>query len=251
MTLRGASEQALLIGGHIDSVPNGGWLDGCLNTLAGLEILRRINAEYDGKPPVTVRLVDWADEEGARFGKSLFGSSACSGNLDMDEARGLKDKDGISLPDALREQGIDFEQVKRCGKPTQKCRRLHRAAHRAGAGPARSRSAARRGARDFWRGAARDHFSRTGGAFRQHADEQAEGRLSRRGEDEPGDLPHRRAQRRRLHDRFLHDETGNRDQRGRGMPDHARPAASRCGGAGADAARRRERRASASRRKAT
>ena len=60
-----------------------------LNTLAGLEILRRIKAEFDGKPPVTVRLVDWADEEGARFGKSLFGSSACSGNLDMDEARTL------------------------------------------------------------------------------------------------------------------------------------------------------------------
>ncbi len=89
VTLRGASEKALLIGGHIDSVPNGGWLDGCLNVLAGVEILRRINAQYDGKPPVTVRLVDWADEEGARFGKSLFGSSACSGNLDMDEARGL------------------------------------------------------------------------------------------------------------------------------------------------------------------
>ena len=86
-TLRGESEQALLIGGHIDSVPNGGWLDGCLNMLAGVEILRRINAQYAGKPPLTVRLVDWADEEGARFGKSLFGSSACSGYLDMDEAR--------------------------------------------------------------------------------------------------------------------------------------------------------------------
>ena len=89
-TLRGESDKALLIGGHIDSVPNGGWLDGCLNTLAGVEILRRIDAQYEGKPPVTVRLVDWADEEGARFGKSLFGSSACSGNLDMDEARALE-----------------------------------------------------------------------------------------------------------------------------------------------------------------
>ncbi|MBC8076158.1 MAG: M20/M25/M40 family metallo-hydrolase, partial [Chloroflexales bacterium] len=60
-TLRGKSERALLIGGHIDSVPNGGWLDGCLNLVAGLEVLRRIAAE--GTPPVTVRLVDWADEE--------------------------------------------------------------------------------------------------------------------------------------------------------------------------------------------
>ncbi|MCX6891956.1 MAG: hydantoinase/carbamoylase family amidase, partial [Verrucomicrobia bacterium] len=115
-TLRGESDRALLIGGHMDSVPNGGWLDGCLNVLAGVEILRRISAQYNGKPPVTVRLVDWADEEGARFGKSLFGSSACSGNLNMDEARGLKDKDGIRLPDALKEVGIDFERVKDSGK---------------------------------------------------------------------------------------------------------------------------------------
>ena len=73
-------------------------------------------AQYDGKPPVTVRLVDWADEEGARFGKSLFGSSACSGHLDMNEARSLTDKEGISLPAALREQGIDFEKVKESGR---------------------------------------------------------------------------------------------------------------------------------------
>jgi N-carbamoyl-L-amino-acid hydrolase len=112
MTLRGESEQALLIGGHIDSVPNGGWLDGSLNTLAGLEVLRRIHSEYDGRPPITVRLVDWADEEGARFGRSLFGSSACSCTLDMEEARGLKDNEGITLPDALKAQGIHFEKVK-------------------------------------------------------------------------------------------------------------------------------------------
>ena len=115
-TRRGQSERALLIGGHIDSVPNGGWLDGCLNVLAGVEILRRINQQYNGKPPITVRLVDWADEEGARFGKSLFGSSACSGNLNMDEARALKDKDGIALPEALKQIGVDFERVKDSGK---------------------------------------------------------------------------------------------------------------------------------------
>ena len=114
-TLSGQSERSLLIGGHIDSVPNGGWLDGCLNLLAGVEILRRINEQYDGKPPVTVRLVDWADEEGARFGKSLFGSSACSGNLDLEEARTLVDRDGVRLPDALKKVGIDLERVKESG----------------------------------------------------------------------------------------------------------------------------------------
>jgi hydantoinase/carbamoylase family amidase len=112
-TLRGESERALLIGGHMDSVPNGGWLDGCLNVLAGVEILRRLAAQ--GRPPVTVRLVDWADEEGARFGKSLFGSSACAGSLDMTEARALVDKQGIRLPDALKQVGIDFERVKESG----------------------------------------------------------------------------------------------------------------------------------------
>ncbi|HXQ81385.1 MAG TPA: M20 family metallo-hydrolase [Opitutaceae bacterium] len=115
-TLRGRSDKALLIGGHMDSVPNGGWLDGCLNVLAGVEILRRINAEFGGRPPVTVRLVDWADEEGARFGKSLFGSSACAGTLEMGEARALRDKDGIGLPDALAAVGIDFEAVKKSGR---------------------------------------------------------------------------------------------------------------------------------------
>ncbi|HEX7653860.1 MAG TPA: hydantoinase/carbamoylase family amidase [Verrucomicrobiae bacterium] len=111
-TLPGKSAKCLLIGGHLDSVPNGGWLDGCLNVLAGLEILRRLHAQYPDGPPVTVRLVDWADEEGARFGKSLFGSSACSGNLDLTEARALKDKQGLPLPTALQTVGIDFERVK-------------------------------------------------------------------------------------------------------------------------------------------
>ncbi|HYO88059.1 MAG TPA: Zn-dependent hydrolase [Candidatus Limnocylindrales bacterium] len=108
-TLKGTSAKEVLIGGHIDSVPNGGWLDGCLNVLAGLEVLRRIASE--GTPPVTVRLVDWADEEGARFGRSLFGSSACSGTMDPEELRGLKDRDGVALPDALARVGIDFERV--------------------------------------------------------------------------------------------------------------------------------------------
>src|SRR5581483_2376379 len=109
-TLRGASEQALLIGGHMDSVPNGGWLDGCLNVLAGVEVLRRVAS--DGTPPVTVRLVSWADEEGARFGRSLFGSSAASGSMrDHEELRALKDRDGIALPDALREHGVELDRA--------------------------------------------------------------------------------------------------------------------------------------------
>jgi N-carbamoyl-L-amino-acid hydrolase len=111
-TLAGDSTRTLIIGGHLDSVPDGGWLDGCLNVLASLEILRKLNVQYGGRPPFTVRLVDWADEEGARFGRSLFGSSACAGSLNLDEARGLQDRNGVLLPAALKEVGVDFEQVK-------------------------------------------------------------------------------------------------------------------------------------------
>ncbi len=106
----GGSERALLIGGHIDSVPNGGWLDGALNVMAGVEVLRRIAEE--GQPPVTVRLVNWADEEGARFGRSLFGSSAAAGSMaDQDELRQRRDNDGVALPDALREHGVDLDRA--------------------------------------------------------------------------------------------------------------------------------------------
>ena len=109
-TLRGESERALLLGGHIDSVPNGGWLDGCLNVVAASEVLRRIAEE--GTPPVTVRLVNWADEEGARFGRSLFGSSAAAGSMaDQDELRQLADRDGVSLPDALSAYGVDLDSA--------------------------------------------------------------------------------------------------------------------------------------------
>ena len=108
-TLKGTSDKELLIGGHMDSVPAGGWLDGCLNVLAGLEVLRRIAEQ--GTPPVTVRLVDWCDEEGARFGRSLFGSSAASGSLIAEEVRNLTDRDGIKLVDAVKKYGIDLDRA--------------------------------------------------------------------------------------------------------------------------------------------
>src|SRR6476619_5570534 len=107
-TLRGQSERAMLLGGHMDSVPNGGWLDGCLNVMGALEVLRHIAAQ--GEPPVTVRLVDWADEEGARFGRSLFGSSAAGGSMsDQEELRKLTDRDGVSLVEALNAHGIELK----------------------------------------------------------------------------------------------------------------------------------------------
>ncbi len=113
-TLEGTSAKTLIIGGHLDSVPNGGWLDGCLNLLAGLEVLRRIAAQ--GVPPVTVRLVDWADEEGARFGHSLLGSSAVAGMLDTTTAADLRDRAGIRLQDALLAYAIDLHRAPTAAK---------------------------------------------------------------------------------------------------------------------------------------
>ena len=110
ITLRGESEKALLIGGHLDSVPNGGWLDGCLDLLAALEILRRFNTQYGGRPPLTIRVVDWADEEGARFGRSLLGSSAFAGTHSIDADRSRVDKDGVRLADAIHRCGYDFDR---------------------------------------------------------------------------------------------------------------------------------------------
>jgi N-carbamoyl-L-amino-acid hydrolase len=109
-TLPGRSSRALIVGGHLDSVPNGGWLDGALNVVAGSEVFRRIAEE--GQPPVTVRLVSWADEEGARFGRSLFGSSVAAGSMrDQDELRSLTDRDGVSLPDAIGAHGVDLDRA--------------------------------------------------------------------------------------------------------------------------------------------
>lgn len=108
VTLRGESGRTVILGSHLDSVPNGGSLDGALGVMAAFEALRR----YAGRtPPVTLALVDWADEEGARFGRSLLGSSAASGSLNINEVRHLTDKDGVRLADALAENGVDIDRM--------------------------------------------------------------------------------------------------------------------------------------------
>ncbi len=108
VTLRGESDKALILGGHLDSVPNGGWLDGCLGVMAALEILRRFAGE--GKPPITIKVVDWADEEGARFGRSLLGSSAFAGTHSIEADRVRTDRDGVRLENAIKKCGFDFSK---------------------------------------------------------------------------------------------------------------------------------------------
>jgi N-carbamoyl-L-amino-acid hydrolase len=108
VTLPGASTRTVIVGSHLDSVPNGGWLDGCLGMMAALEALRIRAAS---KPAVTLKLVDWADEEGARFGRSLLGSSAAAGSLKIDEVRALQDRQGTRLVDALAENGVSLDRM--------------------------------------------------------------------------------------------------------------------------------------------
>ena len=105
--LEGADSQApaLVLGSHLDSVPNGGWLDGALGVMAALGILRAY-AEAGRAPPRPLVLVDWADEEGARFGNSLFGSSAFAGTLDPQALGELRDVDGRPSATVLGEHGV-------------------------------------------------------------------------------------------------------------------------------------------------
>ena len=119
VTLKGSLNRALVIGSHLDSVPNGGWLDGALGVMAALEILRRINEQYKGRPPVTIRLVDFADEEGARFGRSLLGSSAFAGTHSIEADRARKDKDGIRMDEALRRCGVDMDRFPEAAREQQ------------------------------------------------------------------------------------------------------------------------------------
>ena len=178
-TLRGERDDAVLIGGHMDSVPNGGWLDGCLNVLAGAEVLRHIATV--GTPPVTVRLVDWADEEGARFGRSLFGSSAAAGSM-ADQA----ELEGPPRP-RRRVAARRARSVRRRRRPGPRRAPsardrpgVPRAAHRAGAGPGDARTAARRRPRHLRRRAAPHHVDGAGGPRRVDADGPAPGRARRR-----------------------------------------------------------------------
>jgi N-carbamoyl-L-amino-acid hydrolase len=109
-TVQGESDDFLIVGSHIDAVPDGGWLDGVLGLMTALETVRRLAASPT-PPPVTVKFVDWADEEGARFTRSLLGSSACAGTLVPDDVRSLRDATGLTLADALAECGIDLDKA--------------------------------------------------------------------------------------------------------------------------------------------
>jgi hydantoinase/carbamoylase family amidase len=107
--LEGARPETVAIGSHVDSVPSGGWLDGALGVFAALETLRTIAAACTS--PCTVALIDFADEEGARFGRSLFGSSWLSGSITAGDVRDLRDAAGNRLGDVVGEHGVDLDRA--------------------------------------------------------------------------------------------------------------------------------------------
>ena len=195
----GRLREGVLIGGHIDSVPNGGWLDGCLN---GWRARRCCAASAGaGPPPLTVRLVNWADEEGARFGRSLFGSSAAAGSMrDQEELRARRDADGVGLPEALRAHGVELD----CALDARG--QLENAAATWSCTSSRARCSnprtpAGRRARHLRRRAPRGHVPGTGRARRVDADGQAAGRARRRGEIDRRSARSRRKRRGRgVHD---------------------------------------------------
>jgi hydantoinase/carbamoylase family amidase len=103
--LPGEDSQTVLVGSHSDCVPGGGWLDGILGIHAGLGVLAAI--AVGPRPRRTLAVVDWADEEGTRFGRSLVGSSAATGALTMPELGRLTDAEGSSAPDVVSRFGFD------------------------------------------------------------------------------------------------------------------------------------------------
>ena len=111
--MEGARPETVMIGSHIDSVPNGGWLDGALGVMGALEVLRTIAAT--GTPPCTMALIDFADEEGARFGRSLFGSSWLSGSIRPEDVRDLHDAAGERLGDVVAGYGVDLDRAGAAG----------------------------------------------------------------------------------------------------------------------------------------
>jgi len=95
---------ALLIGSHSDTQPTGGWLDGALGVIYGLEVARAL-AEDPATADYAVDAISWQDEESRFFG--CLGSRSFCGLMTPDMEAGLTDKDGVALADALKEAGLD------------------------------------------------------------------------------------------------------------------------------------------------
>lgn len=100
-----------LIGSHLDTVPNGGKYDGMLGVLAPISLIQAMT-DQSIELPFHLDIVGFGDEEGTRFRSTLLGSRALTGKWPA-EWRHVQDSDGVSLPDALKAFGLDFDEVKK------------------------------------------------------------------------------------------------------------------------------------------
>ncbi|MGY4688590.1 allantoate amidohydrolase [Salibacterium sp. K-3] len=107
---------AVAIGSHLDTVYAGGRFDGTLGVLAGLEVIHRLNEE-DILTKHPLEIIVFRAEESSRFGTSTIGSKLMSGSADLKQLAALKDKDGISFPEAVEQAGFSFEQMAGAKRP--------------------------------------------------------------------------------------------------------------------------------------
>lgn len=105
----------LIIGSHLDTVPNGGKYDGMLGVVAPVTLMALFNGAQH-QFPFHVDIVGFCDEEGTRFGTTLLGSRALTGKW-QDEWRLLKDENGVSLETAMQDFGLSFDEVKSAAIP--------------------------------------------------------------------------------------------------------------------------------------
>ena len=110
----GEGDDALAVGSHLDTVPDGGAYDGALGVLSGLESIRRLRAE-GFVPSRPIWLLAFNDEEGARFGTSMFGSRAFVGEdlTPLADRRGI---DGMTVAEAMHAAGFDLDGVGRAAQ---------------------------------------------------------------------------------------------------------------------------------------
>lgn len=100
-----AALPVLMMGSHLDSQPYGGRFDGVAGVLCAIEVVK-VLTENNKKPERSIEVISFADEEGWRFNKGLFGSRGILGKLEEGELQ-RKDKDGITREQALKDFGCD------------------------------------------------------------------------------------------------------------------------------------------------
>lgn len=109
--LEGEAEETLIVASHIDTVIQGGRLDGQFGLLAGLLALEKLRDQY-GKPKYSLEVISMAEEEGSRFPFNFWGSKNIIGGVEKGEIEELVDKDGISFLQALNKVGFGLKNEK-------------------------------------------------------------------------------------------------------------------------------------------